>query len=1200
MAGQHTDTSIATLRKLEASCQLHLLERDIRAGECDLYRKGRSLRLRLGPTYWRLIGSEWWMRLRKLVYVGGAVTGVVLLAMVGLWWRLGSGPIELDLATPWLTAAIAENFGANHHVEVGGTQLERDGSGRTALRIRDIVVRDPDGTVVASAPKAEVGISSSGLFTGRIRAERLSLVGAEMAVRIEPDSNVTVFAGTNKRPFVTASATQLPVHTGTTSPADAPLDAARASAAPPPPRSGVPDFTTLLAWIDSLGASGLDGRELSEIGLKNGNLTVDDQRNGKQWTFTDINLSLTRPKAGGIALALSSESAEPPWSLRAAMTPGNRGHRIIDIETDKLPARDLMLAMRVGDVAYEPNVPLSGRIRADIGPDGMPQMVDGRVLVEKGSLIDTDEPLTRIAIDRAEISLDWDAARQALVMPFQVLSGGNRITLLAQLDAPRDGGRAWGMKVTGGTVVLASTVADPNPLILNRFLLRLRVDPDKQRIDVEQGEVGNTEIGLAISGNLDYASGDPRLTLGVAGNRMSVAALKKLWPFCVTPKVRTWVEEHILSGTIERMVIATNAPMSTLRSNGPPVPEDGLAIEITGNGAEIRPVEGLPSIRDADINVRISGRSATINLGRGNIELSPGRKLSIASGVFEVPDTFPQAPPAKARFRIDGPVPAAAELLGLERLRDFSGAPVDPATSRGTITAQVTLNLPLKPDLPPGSTAYTISMDIANFAAERLVMGQKVEAATLRVNANNQGYWIRGDVKLNGIPAALDYRKPRGDADAEVRLQATLDESARGRLGFDLGPYLSGPVPIKLNGRVPAIEGDARYAVDADLTQARVENLLPGWTKPIGKPARLTFTLVNKPQATRFEDLAIDAPGASVKGTVELNDSGEVQSANFPVFSLSDGDKTTLKADRGPDGALRVVMRGDIYDGRGFVKSAMSGPSNDQARQQSKDVDLDIKIGTVAGFHGETLRGLDLKMSRRGGTIKSFALNAKLGRDTPVLGDFRGRANGGRQVVYVETKDAGAFFRFTDTYSKIIGGEMWIAMDPPTAELSPQEGILNVRDFTVRGESALDRVVAGAPGKPRPDVEFSRLRVDFTRTLGRFAIREGLVSGPIIGATVEGFIDYVKEDVRMRGTFVPLYGLNNMFGQIPLFGIFLGGGNKEGLVGVTYEVVGPPSAPTLRVNPISAVAPGLLRKFFEFPNGATTGSTPQSYADPSR
>ena len=115
-----------------------------------------------------------------------------------MWWRLSSGPIELDLATPWLSAAIKENFGSSHEVEIGGTQIERDAAGRTSLRIRDIVVRDADGTVVASAPKAEVGLSGWGLLTGRIRAERLSLVGAEMAVRIEADSNVTVFAGSQQ------------------------------------------------------------------------------------------------------------------------------------------------------------------------------------------------------------------------------------------------------------------------------------------------------------------------------------------------------------------------------------------------------------------------------------------------------------------------------------------------------------------------------------------------------------------------------------------------------------------------------------------------------------------------------------------------------------------------------------------------------------------------------------------------------------------------------------------------------------------------------------------------------------------------------------------------------------------------------------------------------------------------------------------
>ena len=313
--------------------------------------------------------------------------------------------------------------------------------------------------------------------------------------------------------------------------------------------------------------------------------------------------------------------------------------------------------------------------------------------MEKGVIIDLDDPLARIPIDRAEFNLDWDATRQALVMPFQVVSGGNRITLLAQFDAPREGSSVWGLKVSGGTVVLASAApADPKPLVLNRVLLRMRVDPAKQRIDIEQGELGNADLGVALTGSLDFSSDDPRLALGIAGTRMSVAAMKRLWPICTAPKVRAWVARTChgrhgrAAGHLDQRAVV-HAQGRAAR----PIPDDGLLIQIVGNGAEIRPVAGLPAIRDADVNVRISGRTAVINVGRGNVEISPGRKLSITNGVFEVPDTFPKAPPAKARFRLDGSVPAAAELLGMERLRDYSGAPIDPATSRGTLTAQVTL-----------------------------------------------------------------------------------------------------------------------------------------------------------------------------------------------------------------------------------------------------------------------------------------------------------------------------------------------------------------------------------------------------------------------------------------------------------------------------------------------------------------------------
>ena len=66
-------------------------------------------------------------------------------------------------------------------------------------------------------------------------------------------------------------------------------------------------------------------------------------------------------------------------------------------------------------------------------------------------------------------------------------------------------------------------------------------------------------------------------------------------------------------------------------------------------------------------------------------------------------------------------------------------------------------------------------------------------------------------------------------------------------------------------------------------------------------------------------------------------------------------------------------------------------------------------------------------------------------------------------MIFLETNDAGAFFRFNDIYPKIVGGEMWVAMDPPGADpQAPQDGILNIRDFSVRGEASLERVAAGS------------------------------------------------------------------------------------------------------------------------------------------
>lgn len=1122
--------------------------------------------------------------LRRLFWGVTVVVALATVAVLGFWWRLNSGPIELDAATPWLKAAIEQNFGSNETVSVGGTQIERDEKGRTSLRLRDIVVRDADGTVVASAPKAEVGLSGFSLLYGNVRAQSLNLVGAELSVRIETDGRITVFAGADKRPIATASPPIVPAKPDQS--AEPAVSSGSAGAA-------FKDVAGAMAWLDSVGESGLVGHDLRELGLKNGSLTVDDRRSGKRWMFDRINASLTRPNQGGVVFRLESVNPKRPWILSAAMRPLADGVRAVGIEARKVSTRDMLLALRVEEGSIDVDLPVSASIRADIAADGTPQVVQGELYTDPGMIVDHDNELSRISIERADFRFNWDVRRHSLIVPFQIHAGGNQFTMRAVLEPPTGHDTAWNLSMMRGDPVIDPIIIGAGSaaegFAMNRAALRARIDPTRRRIDLDQGDFSRVDtrpshnIGMAVTGSLDYSDAEPRLAFGVAGTRMPMSIMKRLWPVFAAADVRAWVEDHISGGMVERVVVAGNAPMIDFKNDGPPTPEDGLSVDIETSGTTLRPVDDLPTIRDADLNVHITGRTAVINLGRGTVEVSPTRKLNIANGVFEIPDTHLKPAPARATFRIDGTVSSAAAMLASDALRGNVGLALDPASSRGTISAKVAVNVILGKNVPKDSTNYAVTADLTNFAADKLLLGQKVESSLLKVNASTNGYEIKGDVKVNGTPAAIDVRRKKGDTAAELRMTAAIDEPARRRLGIDFGGAVTGTIPVKVTGQIGENVADERLDVDADLTPVKVDNLLPGWVKPAGKAAHATYTTRKVGKAVHFDNLNIEGAGATVKGSVEIDSNGSLASVNFPVFSLSDGDKATLKADRSSDGILRVTMRGDVYDGRNFVKSSLAG-AQDAAKQKQTDLDLDIKLGTVAGHNGETMRGLDLKLSRRGGHIRSFSMTSKIGRDTPFNGDLRLRASDNHQVLFFETEDAGALFRFTDTYPRMFGGSMWVAMDPPTQNQTPQIGTITIRNFVVRGEPALDRVLSGAPNAASRGVNFSEMSAGFTRFPGKMAVRDGIVRGPLVGATVEGNIDYARNDVHLRGTFVPFYGINNMFGlgQIPIVGLFLGGSN-EGLVGITYEAVGPPGAPRITVNPVSAIAPGLLRKFIPSP-----------------
>lgn len=1114
-----------------------------------------------------------------------AVFGIVIILAALVVGYLFRTMLPGDLAGPWIIQAIEEKLGPGHRVSIGETQIESDATGGWRLRVRDLVVRGPNGEVLASAPSAEVALEGS-LLSGRLRARRIDLIDAELTVQIGPDGRIAVFPGRDVKPTMPTARLTPPIARAPR--ATVPLPPPSPVAAADPLR-----FPELIAWLDGLEKSGLDGIALTEVGLKQGTLVVENTVTGKRWTFRDIETHFER-QSGGLTFSLASGSQRERWSLTATVSPAQDGARAIDLVVEQLAVPDLLLAAGFDSVDLKVETPISGILRAHIASDGRLLAAAMRVALAPGVIGKPSEPDSFFTIEEAYLQMTFDPERRAfLIEPFAIAASGNRTVLEARIDAPRGDDPRWPVAITRGQMILtAGRTAEP-PLEIDRVAVRGNYDPKLQRIVIEQGELSGATAGLALSGSIGIGGDAPTISLGVAATPMSASAFKRLWPIVLAPGVRKWVIDNVDNGVVERALIAIALPAEVIAKSGVVLDDAAVRVEVMLSNTQFRPIPGLPPIRESAASIFVTGRTARVQVARGVVDTPGNRRITLRDGVFEVADHSRHPPNSIIRFRLDGAADAVAELIAMEPLREVAGFKIDPATTKGTVGADVQLQLALKPSVDLKDIGYTIAADVKGFAADRLVRNQRVEAVNAAVTITPSLLTAKGEGQLAGSPATFEIRQPKGTQDFEFRVVSTFDEATRARLGFDLTPWLLGPVSVRANGKVT--ERETRMEVEADLTAARVSDLVPGWQKVPGRPSRASYRVIERDGGVRIENLIVSGSGTSLRGSLEFDKEGWIVSANLPTFHLSDGDKANLRTERATDGALRIIVRGDVLDARGLMRSMTEGAPAPKAGRDSRprDIDIDLRLGAATGNNGEVARQVEMRLSRRNGEVRSFALLAKIGADASAVGELRAR-DGGEPVLYITAGDAGAFFRFIDMYTKIFRGEVWVVIEPPRPNKPMQEGIIAMRDFVIRGEPGLDRLQAAAPadaadrnaprqvpGGPSAAV-FSRLRVHFERGPGRFVIREGVIFGPSIGATFDGTLDYAGNNVHIRGTYIPAYGLNNALARVPLLGYILGGDPNEGVLAVTFEIVGPASRPILRANPMSAVAPGFLRKIFQF------------------
>jgi hypothetical protein len=1100
---------------------------------------------------------------RACVGIGGLLFAIAIIAVGGVFFVLAAGPINLESLNPSVEHSLEDRLGEGYRVTIGRTSIGRGPSG-LALVFGAIQIRDREGRTVVSAPGGRIGLDWIALLGLQVKVRRLTLDGLDVKLRVRPDGALLVAAGDAS---------------------DAAPIEWRLSASPGV-TPGDPGALAIAA-IEALAGS---RQSLDHVSLVNGHLEVDNEALGKKSVYQDFAVSFD--KTGPVA-AIESSALGPAgrWSLSARADDG--AERGLKFQARDFGLDDFLLL----DPARPPvqsDMPISFKFNARLTPSGAIQSLEGGFSLGAGYVKNDDPDQEPYLIDEATGRLGWDAtASRFRLDDIEILAGASHVKADGWLAPPSSTEPAWNGKLHSGDIVFAGERPGDSPARIDDASLEARYWPADGRFVVDRFTAHGPHVQGQMTIDSRAAPGGATLKLNLQMGPSALADVIRIWPSFINAEARDWCAQHIRAGdlTSGSMNIDWDAAAFDDAMHKRPVPPDSLRGDFALRDAAVDLLPGVPTLTALDGEGFITGRVFSVSAKHGAMELAQGRRMQATDIYFKVPDTRPLPVVAsQAGAHVTGAADALADLLSRDAIKRFAGFSVDPANVKGQFQGELTMDLGLGKNVPPENQRFKVDGTLSSLQLDKYVGNERFEQGTLDVAADGGNLKITGQGQISGLPTKVDLAKTAAD-DGALTLNMTVDDAARARLGLAGVTPMIGPMSVRLKSPL----GKPGAAADVEVDLARVEMQTPEGAvmKPAGRPGKATFTLKTGPDGYAVGALAVDAGSLLARGAVQLGPDGAFQNAKLSQLRLLPGDD--LKVDIQGGSPLKAVVRGASFDARGLTRSLFAQGAGTGG---VKDVDIDARIGRVIGSNKQEIGQFEIVASRRGGLVRTVQAKGQLG-----YGALSARKDESG-LLTVKAADAGALGKFLDFYTKMEGGALDLTLqDAPEGS----RGAAVIKRFTLRNEPALKRLAAeGTPtnrGLPSgaapidPDaVRFDRMTANFTRAPGRLDLRDALIYNPEIGLTATGSIDYAKDKVDLSGTFVPVYGVNSLITNVPVVGLLLGGGRNEGIFAVNYRVTGPASGPTLTINPLSGMTPGILRKIFGVVDGTaqpTSVPTPQ-------
>ncbi|TKT79214.1 DUF3971 domain-containing protein [Aquamicrobium sp. LC103] len=938
-------------------------------------------------------------------------------------------------------------------------------------------------------------------------------------------------------------------------------------------------FDSLHQAFDALQASGTD-----EIDLENVEIVFGSGENERRLLVESSRLSA--PADGQLAI-----SALLRWGERVVKLEGtasrNAGERRIErlAITTNSEAPEIVVAGN-GAAVEDPNV--LGNLNVEItGAEGSgaPNRLSFNAHLAN-AVFDMGRP-GQMKIDADMTATVVGGTRKIEIERASVTSGRSRWQFHGAVGpAPKASGERPHYRyelVSDGSVISPEGSSEPALPVLARIAGRYEgpariLDVDEIGLRTAQGEVtGSAEVRFEPGKS-------PGLQLNVDVTDMPVSHVKQIWPFFAAPGARNWVSKNVYGGRVVEGSVRLGVPPGRM-GNGIPFDGDEVSGRFAIAGTRFDMAGRLPPMRDGDGVVEFRGTDVDIALNSGTVFMSDGRTVNASAGTLTIRDAHLNPVIGKLRIGVDGQAPAIMALAGYEPINVERFVDLKPGELSGEVSGTVSADIPLTRNVPVESLGWKVELDYSDLALARPFEGMTVTEAKGRIVVEPTRAAIDADAKLNGAASKVHLVFPLGNSEIarERKVDLVLDDKARDALAPGLDVVLGGTALVQA-----VAAGEGKEAITADLSRSTLKVPWVGWSKGTGIPGTASFTMERRGSRTELSDFRVKGDTFSAAGAISL-DRGGVSSVKLNSAKLNRTDDFSVDVKRQGSG-YNVTIRGNSIDVRSVIKMLTADAEGAAKSVEGVPVTVDLAVASAIGFHGETLRDVTLSYRGNGPVTDAleFSATTRNGRKVTFTD---GRAGGARNI-RMQSADAGSILRFLDIYERMEGGDITVALKGSGGPLSGQ---VDARNFWVVNEPRLSSLVSTAPASDgrtlndavRGEIDVSRVQFErgfsvVEKGTGYLNLDRGVLRGPLIGATFQGSLYDRSGNMAMTGTFMPAYGLNRIFGEIPLIGQILGNGRDRGLIGITFRLAGKAGEPDLQINPLSVIAPGIFRSVFEF------------------